>query len=428
VRLSGDSGEGVVTPTGYGSRTFVPRAAFTLCGPRSTTTMTDVVNPVPRGGVSGCWAPAVNEAGATGARFSGLRQAMVAAEDVVKKNAAFVAPLEPVRWRSSMSAGPFENNGASIHIKVVPERKLDGTRLWTADCGVTPHLDRIGGAISQISVFFNVHSLVGSTGIPPKLTGRVAGYPEYEHSVLITKDGRLPWIPVTLADKLDAEGEKRERALAEWTRDLARKKLPDEAATQKTYEMLKKSDPAGAEKFLVSARETAAELARLQRDVYPLQTAALERQVAAYKQYRASQSPDALRSAAVSGDPTGEGRKKLDATLAELRALSAADQQEVKANPAKARAIRQAHMERASPLIGEALANYDLTNLQAGPAERAISVKLDPAFPDFKDPNRIQTIAIIFSEDPNTKNVERRAWQQRVKDTFDYAALAALIK
>jgi hypothetical protein len=85
-------------------------------------------------------------------------------------------------------------------------------------------------------------------------------------------------------------------------------------------------------------------------------------------------------------------------------------------------------MERAAPLITEAMAAYDLTNLQAGPAERAISVKSDPAFPDVRDPNRIQMIAIAFSEDPDTKNAERRAWQQRVKDTFDYAALAALVK
>ena len=139
-------------------------------------------------------------------------------------------------------------------------------------------------------------------------------------------------------------------------------------------------------------------------------------------------SPETLRSPAVLGDPTGEGKKKLEARLAELRALSPADEQEVKANPAKARAIRNAHMERAAPLITEAMASYDLTNLQAGPAERAIGVKPDPTFPDFKDPNRIQMITVIFSVDPDAKNVERRAWQQRVKDTFDYAALAALLK
>jgi len=356
---------------------------------------------------------------------------MVSAENILKKNAAFLAPLEPVRWRSSMSAGPSDEGGANLHVKVVPERKLDGQRLWTADCGVIPQVDRIGGAISQISVFINVDPrgyLLNASGLPPKLTGRVAGYPEYEHWVLITKDGRLPWIPVTLADKLDAEGEKRERALADWKRTVAGMKSPDEAATQKTYEMLKKSDPAGAEKFLMSARETAAELARLQRDVYPLQTGSLERQLAAYKQHRASQSPEALRSAAVLGDPTGEGKKKLEARLNELRALTPAEEQAAKADPAQARAIRQAHMERAGPLITEAMANYDLTNLQAGPAERAIGVKPDPAFPDFKDPNRIQMIAVLFSADPDPKNVDRRAWQQRIKDTFDYAALAALLK
>ena len=428
VRLSGDGGEGVVVATGYGSRTFVPRASLTLCGARATTAAADVVNPAPKGGASGCWAPAVNEDAGMSPRFAGLRQAMLAAEGIVKKNAAFVAPLEPVRWRSTLSAGPSAEGGARIHIKVVPERKLDGMRLWTADCGVIPQVDRIGGAISQISVFFNLNPVINATGAPPKLTGRVGGFPEYEHWVLITKDGRLPWIPVTLADKLDAEGEKRERALADWKREITSKKAPDPAAMQQTYEMLKKSDPAGADKFLASTRETREELERLQRDIYPLQTASLERQLDAYRRYRAALSPEALRSAAVFGDPTGEGRKKLDARIAELRALTAADEQEAKANPAKARAIRQAHMERAAPLITEAMANYDLTNLQAGPAERAMAVKQDPTFPDYKDPNRIQMIAIIFSEDPDSKNVERRAWQQRVKETFDYAALAAMVK
>ena len=42
--------------------------------------------------------------------------------------------------------------------------------------------------------------------------------------------------------------------------------------------------------------------------------------------------------------------------------------------------------------------------------------------------DRIQMIAITFSEDPDPKQVERRAWQQRVKDSFDFTALAGLIK
>jgi alpha-tubulin suppressor-like RCC1 family protein len=433
VRMTGDSGEGVVNPTGYGTRTFVPRVSLSLCGPRATTTLADVVNPAPRGGMSGCWAPAVNEDAATSPRFAGLNQAMTAAEDILKKNPAFVAPLEQVRWRSSKSAGPTDAGGARIHVKVVPERKIDGTRLWTAGCGVIPQLDRIGGAISQISVFFNIDPVVGPSGEVPKLTGRAGGFPEYDNWVLITKDGRLPWVPVTLAEKLDVEGEKRERALAEWKSSIAGMRMPDEATMQKTYEMLKKSDPAGAEKMLTSVREQREELARLQRDVYPLQTASLERQLQEYRRYRASQSADALRSPAVRGDPSGDGKRQLDAEVTRLRALPAADQQQVDAltkqgRPQEARAVRQAHTERSAPLITEAIARYDLTNLQAGPAERAISVKADPTFPNVKEPNRIQLIAVLFSMDPNTRNTERRAWQQRVKDTFDYAALAALLK
>jgi hypothetical protein len=84
VRLTGDSGEGVVAPTGYGSRTFVPRTALTLCGTHATTTVADVVNPAPKGGASGCWAPTVNRRGGE-STIPGLRQAMVAAENVVRR-------------------------------------------------------------------------------------------------------------------------------------------------------------------------------------------------------------------------------------------------------------------------------------------------------------------------------------------------------
>jgi hypothetical protein len=85
-------------------------------------------------------------------------------------------------------------------------------------------------------------------------------------------------------------------------------------------------------------------------------------------------------------------------------------------------------MERVSPHISDLSAQYDLTNLRPGPADRAMGVKPDPAFPDPTQPNQIQAIAISFSEDPDPKQVERRAWQQKVKASFDYAALSALLK
>ena len=57
-----------------------------------------------------------------------------------------------------------------------------------------------------------------------------------------------------------------------------------------------------------------------------------------------------------------------------------------------------------------------------------VHFKRDPSFPDFSNPNRIQVITVAVSYDPDPKQVERRAWQTRVKETLDYAALAALLK
>ena len=274
---------------------------------------------------------------------------------------------------------------------------------------------------------------MSSNGDGPKLTGKAGGYPEYDNRVVITKDGRLPWIPQTLADKLDAEGKRRRDKLAEWQKTRSQMKVMDEAAAQKTYEMLKKSDPAGAEKFLADMKSQAEELKRLQQDVYPANTAQLEKEVKDYEQYRASFTADELRAPAVWGDPSGAGAK------AGRRHRGAPGSAAGGAGPdrcasrdneraAKMRTIRQRHMESVSNRMADLRAQYDLTNLKPGTAEDAMSFKRDPAFPDFTNPNRIQVITVIFSYDPDPKQVERRAWQTRVKETFDFAALAALIK
>ena len=436
VRIGGENENGVVGTVGTSRSPFVPRADLTLCGTRPATPLASVVNPAPRGGKSGCWAPNIDEDSATSPRFAGLRKGMLASEDLLKKNPTFMTALVPVRYRSSLSAGPAEDGVARIHVKVVPERKIDGSRLWTGDCGVIPQLDRIGGAIFQISVFFNVAArgpMISPVGTGPKQTGTVAGYPEYNNWVLITKDGRLPWIPQTLADRLDAEGKRRKEKLADWNKTRAGMKPMDPAAMQKTYETLKKMDPAGAEKMLAEFKAQAVEVERLQKEVYPLTTASLEKQVKDYEAYRASFSAAQLAEPGVLGDPSGEAKRKLDAEIAALQRLSPEDQRAIdtlnrEKRVPEARAVRQRHMERVSPLIADATAQYDLMNITPGPAERALGVKPDPSFPDMTQPNRIQAIAIMFSQDPDPKQVERRAWQQKVKETFDFAALAALIQ
>jgi hypothetical protein len=262
--------------------------------------------------------------------------------------------------------------------------------------------------------------LINGIGEPPRLTGTVNGYPEYNGWVLITKDKRLPWIPQTLVDRLDIEGEKRATALADARRRLAG---------------VVKDDEAGGIHWA-------------------------EKQVRDYQRYRASFTPEQLRAPAVWGDPTGDGRKRLDAQIAELRTLSPADQQQVDAvglesrnlerqaqaeirnkNPEEAarlrersrelalkvRAIRDAHQARTVPLILDASATYDLTNIQPGPADRAMRVKRDPAFADTSAPNRIQVIAVMLSFGPKPSGA-MLDWQNKVKASFDVTALAALLR
>ena len=411
VQIAGSNDRGIVNASGNSAATaFAARANLSLCGPRPAQPLPNLLRVAPSGGASNCWTPKKEEDGSTNAMFASLRQAMLNAEALLKQNTAFMSAPTLVRMRTSLSAGPSREGGARMHVKATPERKADGTRLWTSGCDVIPQLDRIGGAISQVSVFFNTDvrgQFLTDSGAVPKLTGRVGGFPEYNGWVLITKDGRLPWIPQTLADRLDVEGARRRDALAAWNKTTAGMKAVDPVAIQKTFEMLAKTDPAGAQKYLTSMKEQAAELERQQKHVYPAMTAALEQQVKDYEEYRASFSAEQLRAPAVWGDVSGEGKRRLDAEIA---------------------ALRQSGREKAAPLIAIATAKYDLTNLQPGTADRAMRVKPDPTFPDTSTPDRIQLIAITFSQDPDPRQVERRAWQQRVKETFDYAALAALLK
>ena len=423
VSLAGDNGSTIISATNnLTNRVFTARQNLSLCGSGSDKPLATIVNPAPSGGESGCWTPRVAENAAAKSKWAAQRQMVIAAEAILKQDAAFLAAPVPVRFRSTLGAGPNNDSGAQMQVKVVPERRPDGFRVWgTGPCEVIPQIDRIGGAIFQVSIFFNTDprvNLIGASGEAPKLTGRVTGFPEYDNWVVITKGGRLPWIPQTLADKLDAEGARRRKVLEEWKRDRA-----------------VKSDAGTAEP---------------------------EKQVKDYEAYRASFTPEQLRAPAAWADPTNEGKRKLDAQIASLQRLTVEEQRTVdswgqesralerqaqveavknknaadaarlrtQANDLanKVRALRQAHMDAASPLIADALAQYQLTNLKPGSAADAISVKPDPAFPDFTDLNRVQLITISFAGDTDPREAVRRAWQQKAKEAFDFTALAAMLK
>lgn len=74
---------------------------------RADTPRPNVVREAPKGGMSGCWTTRKEEDGATRPAFATLRQAMLAAETLLRGNAAFMAATEPVRYRTSLSAGPY---------------------------------------------------------------------------------------------------------------------------------------------------------------------------------------------------------------------------------------------------------------------------------------------------------------------------------
>jgi len=411
-----------------------------------------------------CWAPREQQDSVATAKFSPIRQTLLTIEEMIRKNTAYQTPPEPVRMRTTIAAGPADNGGARIFVRAYPEKQGE-IQVWTKDrCDVIPQAERVVASVGQVYVFINYNvqeQFLGGDEVP-KYEGEVAGFPVYNGWIVMTRDHRLPWIPQTLGDRLDREEKKRQRALDDWNAMKAARKLPDEAAQMKTYELLKKTDPAGADTFLATTREVAAEMRKAKAEE-PLTDAHLQGHLKALRDYRASFTPAQLNAPAVWADPTREGSRRLEARIAELQKLSPEEQQQVDTlgresrdlerqaqveastnkNPAAAaqlrersnalagrvRDIRKAHVEKAFFPIQDARADYDLTNLKPGTKEQAMAFKPDPGFPDYKDPFRPQLIMITFWSKSDPKdNSPRTVWLRKAKETFDFAALAALLR
>ena len=204
-----------------------------------------------------CWAPREEQDTVAGPKFAWERKLLLAGEDLVRRNAAFLEVPEPVRMRSTIAAGPYEHNRGRLLVRAYPERGYSGIRIWTGQCDVIPQAERVAASIGQIDIFFNWPAEEILLREPPKFEGLVGGYPMYNGRIYISKDGRLPWKPVTVRDRLTVELKRREERLADWEKQKARRKLPDEAQIQKTYAMLKSTDAAGADRYLKGMRDFA---------------------------------------------------------------------------------------------------------------------------------------------------------------------------
>jgi hypothetical protein len=363
------------------------------------------------------------------AKFAPIRQTLLTIEGIIRKNAAYHQPPEPVRMRTTLAAGPSQNGGSRIFVRAYPE--LQGTiQIWTKDrCDVIPQSERVAASVGQIYVFINYNVQEQFLGINevPQYQGEYAGYPIYNNWIVMTKDRRLPWIPQTLRDRLDREEQKRQRALEEWNNIKASRQIPDEAAQMKTYEMFKKTDPAGAEKFLAAARETIEQVRKAKAEE-PITDAHLQGHLKALRDYRATFTEAQLNQPAMWMDTSGEGRKRLDAKIVELQALTPEEEKQAKAL-GRVNEVRRAHLDKASFRIQDLRAEYDLANLKPGTKEQAMAYKPDPSFPDYTDAFRPQLIMVTFWSKSDPKdNSPRTLWLRKAKETFDFPALAALLR
>ena len=423
-----------------------------------------VFTPVGAAAQVDCWAPREQEDSVATARFTPMRQTLLAIEGVIRRNAAYQTSPEPVRMRTTIAAGPDERGGARIFVRAYPPVQTTADiQIWTKNrCDVIPQAERVAASVGQIYAFVNYsvqEQFLGGHEVP-RYEGEFAGYPIYNGWIVMTKDRRLPWIPQTLRDRLAREESRRQRALDDWQKTKAGRQLPDEGRTMNAYQTMKKLDPAGAEKFLASMREVAEQVRRA-KATEPRTDAHLERHLKAVQDYRASFSHEELNSPAVWADKKGEGRKRLDARIAELQKLTPEEQAEVdrlgreardlerqaravaatdtaaaaerraRANTLglRVREIRKTHIDNAFFPIQDAAAEYELTNLEPGTKEEAMAFKADPAFPDSTDPFRPQVIIVKFWSKSDPKdNSPRTMWLRNARETFDFAAVAALLR
>ena len=410
-----------------------------------------------------CWAPMKEWDSVATPKFAGTKKALLGAADVLKRDAAYLTPPEPVRMRVSIHAGPYAESGARLFVDAIPEKNIVGIELWEGQCGVIRQIDELGSAIGNIGVYFNYdpRDYFLKYSDVPKQTGTVGGFPEYNGYVVISKNGRLPWIPKTLNDKLDELEKERAERLKTWNEQKAARKIQDPASVQKTYEMLKKNDPKGAEGYLKSMKDLEEQIKKAKAEE-PAIDAEFQKQLDDLRKYRASFAAAQLASPAMWTDPTEAGKKEIEARVTAISKLDPAEQKQVdewgsasralerqaaveatknknqeeatrlrtQANELaiKVRELKKAHQERVQPQIDDLRALYAMTNLKPGTNETAMGYKPDPKFPDRSKPAEIQVMMVgFFFKAEQNKVTPRSIWRDKSKEGLDFAALAKLL-
>ena len=319
----------------------------------------------------------------TSPRVAAMRSATQAINKVLKANAALQA-LPDVRIRSTWQ------------ITGHPQRTPDpyGTHLvlwahgkeaWAAGaCAVIPQADRLEPLAAIVVQANSVNSTLTQQSssvrdeqltafIEPERIGQIGKYPVYRGQwIVLTFDGRLPWVPLTMAEYLAFEERRMTKQFEEVEQNIASSRAAagkfDEKALRETYEAMKAANPAEAEKFLAMMAEVRKNVAK----------------------------------AAAEAPPMNNGFAQPLAELRALRASLSPVQLQQQAREGYTSRTPVAPIEKLKPLV-----------------------TLDPAFPwDRANPNRIRLMEIHYSG----RGAPYAGMMQRVAETLDWAAIEATMR
>jgi len=228
----------------------------------------------------------------TSPRVAAPRAAARAINAALKAN-PILRELPDARLRSTWQiTGHPARTGESYGVHLV--LWAHGKEAWAGECDLIPQADRLEPLAAIVVQTNSVTSTLGQRPsavrdeqlqafVEPEVVGHVGSYPVYQGQwVVLTFDGRLPWVPVTMAEYLAFEERRLVEAEAETSRDIARAQAGagrlDDAALRKAYEAMKQTNPAEAEQFLKMMEDVRQQAARAAAAAPPVanpQTAAL---------------------------------------------------------------------------------------------------------------------------------------------------------
>lgn len=313
----------------------------------------------------------------TSASATAFRAATQAVERIAKANVAFMAGnRRPIRVRTTIDQGAETPHTAIINTVAYTEK------AWVKGrCDVIPQADR-GGDLSEGAVHIILNdprsfltTRLGNGAFEayeePVQTGEYDGFPMYHGLyVLISRSGRVPWVPVTVADALTYQESLMQERVAEWD---ASKRRPwiSEAAIQQSFEAMVRIDVAAAEKTRAVMLKVMQD-EKVQRTKMEAETDAMyARQAAAWRAYRSALTPAQLQAQASLGIVGADGIVRVD-----------------------------------------------------DPRGRRL-VKVDPALATLP-PGQVHLIRVFLGDWPKDPVPGRTEWMRRVNATLDIRALAAL--